>query len=44
MLQDELIAEDSMPSFLKAPSAPTENPVAAEDAIQFPSVPQSQTV
>jgi charged multivesicular body protein 5 len=43
MLQDELIAEDSMPSYLKAPSAPTENPSAMEDELQFPAVPQSQT-
>lgn len=44
MLQDELAAEDSIPSFLKAPSAPTENPASSEDDIQFPAVPQSQTV
>jgi len=41
MLQDELTAEDSIPSYLKAPSAPTEAPSAAEDELKFPSVPQT---
>jgi len=43
-LGDEMAAEESLPSYLQAPSAPTTESPAGEQAIQFPAVPQSQTV
>jgi hypothetical protein len=43
-LGDEIAAEESIPSYLKAPMAPTEAPASNEGEIQFPAVPQSQTV
>jgi len=43
-LGDEISMEDSLPSYLQTPSAPTEVPGSAQAELKFPSIPQSQTV